>query len=379
MPVSPDPLSWLQLWRRPGIGPVYYHRLLQHFGTPQAALAADRQTLAALGLKGKALSAFNQSDDQAAERDYAWLAANPRHHLVTYADADYPEQLRQIPAPPPLLFVNGERASLNRPAIALVGTREPTPQGKEIARSLAQELNQHGLAVVSGLARGIDTAAHEGASTEAGITLAVMGTGPDRIYPAQNRQLAERIAAHGALITELPVGTQPSSGNFPRRNRIISGLSLGTLVIEAGANSGSLITARLAAEQGREVFAVPGSIRNPSSRGCHRLIREGAKLVEQVDDILAELNWLPPPASVSEPAVQPPPQLDLALPATHGAEAESRYRLLQALGNEPADIDVLVSRSGLTADTVSSMLLILELEGAIEALQGGRYQRLAIA
>jgi DNA processing protein len=263
-----------------------------------------------------------------------------------------------------LLYVKGELGLLQRPMLAIVGSRSATPQGCRDAAAFAQALAGAGLTIVSGLALGIDTAAHEGALA-GGSSVAVVGTGLDRVYPARNRDLAHRLAARGAIVSEFPLGTPPRPGQFPRRNRIISGLALGVLVVEAALDSGSLITARLAAEQGREVFALPGSIHSPLSKGCHRLIREGAKLVDCVDDILDELRW-----QWHTPI--PPPSPDAADP-TGQAAAEA---LLELLGPDPVGLDTLVNLSGLTVDTLSAMLLSLELDGRIATLPGGLYQRL---
>ncbi|GAB4350631.1 MAG: DNA-processing protein DprA [Immundisolibacter sp.] len=273
----------------------------------------------------------------------------------------YPSRLAQIADPPPVLLMQGEASVLDAPQIAIVGSRNATPAGRDIAYELAAALAEAGLSVTSGLAEGIDAAAHRGALAAGGGTLAVLGTGPDRVYPRQHKELAHAISAGGLLISEQPVGTPPRPFNFPRRNRIISGLSLGVLVVEAGPRSGSLITARLAADQGREVFAVPGGIHNPLARGCHALIREGAKLVESVTDILEEL-----------PAVPSGQMAAKAAPSTRDAQD---HPLLACLGDSPASVDLLVQRSGLTVDEVSTMLLTLQLDGLVTALPGGLYGR----
>jgi len=296
-----------------------------------------------------------------------WLT-EPNHHVVTAATDDYPDLLEPLPDHPEMFFVNGNLDVLHLPAIAIVGSRNPTRAGLQNAYEFARHLGGCGFCVVSGLAQGIDTAAHRGALAANAPTIAVLGHGIDRVYPAANRALATDIATHGALLSEFPLGSAPRREHFPQRNRLISGLSLGTLVIEAAKRSGSLITARLAGEQGREVFAIPGSIHNPLARGCHQLIRQGAKLVETADDILNELA----------------PLIDrLMQNQTNGEPAEPRIerdadyqRLLNALGFDPASVDQLVETSGLTIDQVSSMLLILELEGEVEALHGGLFSRL---
>ena len=301
------------------------------------------------------------------EQDLAWLEQSG-NHLLALGDPRYPPLLRQIPYPPPLLFVHGDPDCLRLPQLAIVGTRNPTPLGRETAQRFAAHLAEFGLLITSGLALGIDAAAHQGALAGGGRTIAVMGTSLDRVYPAQHRDLAHAIAERGALVSELSTGTPPAAENFPRRNRLISGLGLGVLVVEAAAQSGSLITARLANEQGREVFAIPGSIHNPLAKGCHALIRQGAKLVETASDILEELGAL---AAATREAVSP------VVAAPSSAALDEEYRqLLIAMGDESVGIDLLVDRCGLTAEALSSMLLILELEGYVAAIPGGLYSRL---
>ncbi|MDX1607407.1 MAG: DNA-processing protein DprA, partial [Candidatus Competibacterales bacterium] len=262
---------------------------------------------------------------------------------------------------------------LCEPQLAIVGTRNPTPTGRAIASEFAEQLTSAGLVITSGLALGIDAAGHEGALAAGGSTIAVLGTGPDRIYPARNQSLARAIAEQGALVTELPPGTTARAEHFPRRNRLISGLTLGTLVIEAAPQSGSLITARLAAEQGREVFAVPGSVRNPVARGCHQLLREGARLVESSTDVLQELA--PRLSGLLRDETTPEPAAAVALEPVTELSDEGYRILLDRLDEEPTAVDTLVERTGLTADVVSSMLLILELHGYVSAAPGGRYRR----
>lgn len=298
-----------------------------------------------------------------------WLA-DPDHHLVEKGSDDFPAFLSQIPDPPGQLFVIGNVDALHMPALAIVGSRNPTEQGRQNAYEFAKHLGRSGFCIVSGLAQGIDAAAHEGALDGKAMTVAFLGHGIDQVYPAANQPLAERIAAYGgAVCTEFPLGTPPRRENFPQRNRLISGLSLGTLVVEAASRSGSLISARLASEQGREIFAIPGSIHNPLSRGCHKLIRQGAKLVESADDIVSELG----------PLVKHMVQIPESSKSSDAApaKADTDYEtLLGVLAFDPATPDELVNRSGLTIDQVSSMLLILELEGKIESQSGGRYSRL---
>ena len=330
--------------------------------------AADRAELGRLELPTAALDYLRRPDWRPVERDLAWLE-QPGNHLLRLSEAHYPPLLRQIPYPPPLLFVHGNPDCLRRPQLAIVGTRNPTPLGRETAQRFATHLAEAGLAITSGLALGIDAAAHQGALASAdGHTVAVMGTSLDRVYPAKHRELAHAIAERGALVSELPIGTAALAENFPRRNRLISGLALGVLVVEAATRSGSLITARLAAEQGREVFAIPGSIHSPLAKGCHALIRQGAKLVETATDILEELGAL---AAVGAGEIEP-----LVAPSA-AVELDVEYQqLLAAMSDESVGVDILVERCGLTAEVVSSMLLILELEGYVAAVPGGSYCRL---
>ena len=365
----PDLHYWLALGRTPGVGAITFRRLLACVGSPQTLFelpASERRHLASLP---PAAHAFLAAPDWGrVEADLRWAESAGRH-ILTLEDPRYPSLLKEIADPPPLLFVQGEPALLARPQIALVGSRNPTAGGRHLAEDFAAALSDVGLVVTSGLALGVDGAAHRGALRVAGKTLAVAGTGLDRVYPARHRDLARQVAEQGALVSEYAVGTPPLAPNFPRRNRIISGLSTGVLVVEAACRSGSLITARLAAEQGREVFALPGSIHNPLARGCHQLIREGAKLVESVDDILEELG---PLAAVSRVMAQE--TLAATAASTEPVSAEQE-RLFTAMGYEPVSIDELVSRSGLTAHEVSSMLLSMELQGCVTA-SGGRYCRI---
>ena len=301
-----------------------------------------------------------------------WLQ-HENHHLVGLGDDAYPELLAGIAGPPPQIYINGDPEILHLPAIAIVGSRNPTTGGARNAFEFARHLGDAGFCIVSGLAQGIDAAAHRGALAAEAPTVAFLGHGIDRVYPAANSELAREIAARGALVSEFPLGTAPGRALFPQRNRLISGVSLGTLVVEAARRSGSLITARLAAEQGREVFAIPGSIHNPLSRGCHQLIRQGAKLVEAADDIVGELAPLVGHLleSMQEAGLSSRTQ-------SRPDQADTEYvKLLEELGHDPITTDELVERSGLTIDQVSSMLLILELEGKIEKLSGGRYSVLS--
>ncbi len=351
------------------VGGTLLDALLAELGTAAAICSAKRGVLEALGAGERALAAIGRPDEAAVEATLAWAAEDPGNHLVHAADDAYPPLLRQIRDWPPLLYVRGNPDALHLPALAIVGSRNPTRGGEDIARNFAHHLGECGFAIVSGLAQGIDTAAHSGALAAQATTIAVLGHGIDRVYPAANRDLAHRIAASGALVSEYPLGTPPRREHFPARNRILSGLCLGVLVVEAARRSGSLITARLGSEQGREVFAIPGSIHNPLARGCHRLIRDGAKLVESAGDILDELG---PLVGFVMQHKDDEECVDAA-PAERDADYE---RLLVALAFEPLSADELAARSGLTIDQVSSMLLILELEGDIEVIQGGRYSRL---
>jgi len=297
-----------------------------------------------------------------------WLQ-DPFHHLVARGDEDYPELLEQIPGPPAELYINGDPGVLHMPAIAIVGSRNPTRGGARNAFEFARHLGHSGFCIVSGLAEGIDTAAHRGALEAGAPTVAFFGHGIDRVYPAANLDLAHKIARQGALVSEFPLGTHPQKSLFPQRNRLISGMSLGTLVVEAARRSGSLITARLAGDQGREVFALPGSIHNPLSRGCHQLIRQGAKLVETADDIIAEL--IPLASHMLQKTLESTANEPIAK-----TSSDEYLQLRKFLSHDPAGVDELAANSGLTIDQVSSMLLILELEGEVESLSGGRYSLL---
>ncbi|WP_089728655.1 DNA-processing protein DprA [Candidatus Thiosymbion oneisti] len=359
--------AWLILGRIPGVGPRVAGRLVEHFGDPTRVLAAGRAELEAVGLKPALVDAILDPPEAAADADLAW-AEGEGVQILARDDPRYPPLLAQLSAPPILLFVRGDPEVLKDPMLAIVGSRNPTPSGRETTGDFARHLAACGLTIVSGLAIGIDGAAHTGA-LEGGRTVAVLGTGPDRIYPAAHRDLARRIAQKGALVTEYPPGTAPIGRNFPRRNRMISGLSLGTLVTEAALKSGSLITARYAVEQGREVFAIPGSIHNPLARGCHALIRDGAKLVESAADILEELAPLlgPLTAETTEP--------DRNGSGDPGDLDADYLRLLENLGHDPVSPDDLIRRTGLPAQDIASMLLLLELKGYVSSCPGGRYCR----
>ena len=361
---------WLALWRAPGVGSATFRRLLARYPDPVALFSGAANEPGLPRLRPETLAYLRRPDWLGVATDIDWLE-HPEHHLLTLDAPGYPALLRQIPDPPPLLFVHGDPDALSGPQLAMVGSRNPSNSGSETAHAFARHLAGLGLSIVSGLAQGIDAASHEGALAGGGKTVAVLGHGLDRIYPARHQALARRVVAAGALVSEFPLGAGPRPEHFPRRNRIISGLSLGVLVVEAAVHSGSLITARLAADQGREVFAVPGSIHSPVARGCHRLIREGAKLVETAADVLEEL--LPLFGVGLRPEAQ-------AEPSGEGAGSSPNQdplgeRILGALGYDAVSVDRLVERSGLTAEVVSSMLLVLELQGHVVSVPGGLYAR----
>ena len=359
--------AWASLQLLPGLGTRSLVALLKAFGGPVELRAASRAHLARQ-VSPEVASAIERGPDPALlDRTLGWLR-EPGHWLLAWDDADYPAALLAIADPPPVFYYAGRREFLRCPAIAIVGSRNATPQGVEHAAAFAATLSAAGLTIVSGLATGIDAAAHRGGLSGDGRSIAVVGTGLDRVYPAANSALARRLERDGGLLSEFPLGTPPLPENFPRRNRVISGLARGVLVIEATLNSGSLITARFAAEQGREVFAVPGSIDSPFSKGTHRLIRDGAKLVETAQDVLEELGVAPPTASVSTETMG---KAGETTPDVGGPAG----RVLTALGHDPAGIDLLVRRTGLGADAITVALVELEVAGRVISLPGGKYQR----
>jgi DNA processing protein len=379
--------AWLTLMRAPGIHAGSLRQLLEQHSSVSALVSASPAALQASGAGTSLMEWLRAPDAELLQADLRWLD-HPSHHFLPIGSPSYPALLADLPDAPIGLFVGGNPDVLSLPQLAVVGSRNPTAAGGDNARQFAAHLARSGLAITSGLAIGIDAAAHRGALEAGGATIAVCGTGLDIDYPRANAGLAAEIASSGALVSEFPLGTPALKSNFPRRNRIISGLSLGTLVVEAAVQSGSLITARLAAEQGREVFAIPGSIHNPLARGCHRLICQGAKLVETADDIFAELRQLA--AALNEDtfaaplANKPRPLPGKSRGAAKTAESTTLFApvldkeyeiLLDALGFEPASVDVLIARTGLKADEVASMLLILELEARIDACPGGLYVR----
>jgi len=347
---------WLRLALAPGVGNTSLIRLLTAFGSPEAVLSSGRTALAAYLTAAQCDALLGEPDAVQLDATLAWLG-QPGNSLMTLADADYPTTLLEIADPPAMLYCKGRRDLLSQPALGIVGSRNATPQGVRDAEAFAHALSEAGLTIVSGLALGIDAAAHRGGLAGSSSSVAVIGTGLDRIYPARNKALAHLLAENGLIVSEFPLGTPPLPGHFPRRNRLISGLSRGVLVVEAAPDSGSLITARVATEQGREVFAIPGSIHSPLARGCHALIKQGAKLVESAADILDELSWqqrLAPPV-LSESPTDP---------------------VLDALDGAPTTLDTLAQRTGLTLDALSAKLLTLELDGRIASLPGGRYQKI---
>jgi DNA processing protein len=420
---------WLALLRAPGVGPVNFVRLIKHFESVRAVFEAEPGQWRALNMKESLLKYLQHPDWAAIEKDMQWLT-QPNHHLLTIDSPEYPPRLRQISNPPPILFVHGDIALLSSQQLAMVGTRHPSPEGTQTAREFAEYLAFQGFTITSGMAYGIDAVSHWGALAGSGKTIAVAGTGLDRVYPAKHRDLAHKIAQTGALISELPLGTPVHRSQFPIRSRIVSGLSLGTLVIEAPEKSGALYTARHATHQGREVFAIPGSIHNPLVKGCHQLIKEGAKLVETAADILEELlskqtflqskNFCLEPvihnkvsqteidtkfkiSSIPTPSTKPTTIIEpndssnhtttidkidsFVIPNETTASDESKTKddlsdldddyvnLLDYLATGPTSIDNLVEQTGLTAGNISSMLLILELRGLVATQSGGLYTR----
>lgn len=359
MPAA-DLAAWLVLAGVTGLGPETFRVLHKAFGDPEAICAQTESTLANVvraSVAAQIVARRARAED--VEKALIWADA-PGNHVVTLGDVAYPQPLLETADPPILLYAKGDLTLLQRRAIAIVGSRNATPQGIDNAYAFARALSSEGFPVVSGLALGIDTAAHRGGLEGPGKTVAVLGTGIDVVYPARNHTLAHRIAAEGCIVSEFPLGTPSKAFNFPRRNRLISGLSCGCLVVEAAMQSGSLITARLAGEQGRDVFAIPGSIHSPLSKGCHALIKQGAKLVDSAADILDELGVATLPC-----AANPMPQ----------AEGATHRGFLEHLGYDACDVDTLSGRSGLTPAAVSAMLLELELGGQVVCLPGGRYQR----
>ena len=369
--------NWLTLSHTTGLGATTFISLLNEFGTAEAVLNASRKQLSGLAIKADIVEALSNQQNAGVSAeilarinaDLEWSEYD-NHHIITLFDDRYPEPLKQLSDAPPILYVRGDPDYLQQPQLAMVGTRNPTAAGRNTAKDFARHLSSVGITITSGLASGIDGASHEGALDGMAGTVAVVAHGLDIVYPAQHQNLAQRISENGAVISEMPIGTQPIPGLFPRRNRLISALSHGTLVVEAALKSGSLITARLALEQNKEVFAIPGSIHNPMARGCHQLIRQGAKLVESADDILEDLplgtGKSTPYPRKSDINTQENPK------DTHKTLDPDHQKLLKCLAYEPASIDELVNSSDFNAAEIASMLLIMELEGIV-VCQGGRY------
>jgi DNA processing protein len=358
MALDPDLVAWLTLSVAPGLTNEAYRQLLVAFGGPQEILAAPRADLARASSDRAARAVSSPVPPELLARVAEWLE-DPVNHVITLGDADYPQALLDTVDPPPLVYAKGRLELLNKPAFAIVGSRNATQHGIFHAEAFGRALSQAGFTIVSGLALGIDAAAHRGGLAGAGGSIAVVGTGLDIVYPARNRDLAHDLARDGCILSEFALGTAPIASNFPRRNRLISGLARGCLVVEAALSSGSLITARLANEQGKDVFAMPGSVNSPLTKGCHSLIREGAKLVETAEDILEELK-VPPRAG--------------GLRIEPGQEIT--HPVLEHLGFDPCDFDTLAQTSGVSPDVLGALLTQWELEGLVEALPGGRYQRI---
>jgi DNA processing protein len=360
--------DWIRLDQTAGVGRETARKLLSAFGLPENIFAANYAALLKVVPERMARALTSSPPDETLaliERTMQWMQ-QPGNHVLTLADNDYPQALLDIPDPPIMLYAKGRLDLLTRPSIAVVGSRNATAQGVTNAERFSEVLGKAGLTIVSGMALGIDTAAHQGGLRGAGSTVAVIGTGADLVYPARNRKLAHQIAEGGCIVSEYPLGMPAIASNFPRRNRIISGLARGVLVVEAAMQSGSLITAKMAAEQGREVFAIPGSIHSPLAKGCHLLIKQGAKLVESAEDILEEFRYYQ--------------AVKTRLPADPAAEAPSMtesHPVLQAMGFDPVTLDALAERCGLDAANLSAQLLDLELAGKIELLPGALYRRIA--
>ena len=364
--LNSDTDLWLTLNLTPGLGNANVCQLLARFGSPDGIFSANQTQLREVVDDNIARIILKGANTDLIAPTLHWLQKE-NAHVVTLADLNYPKALLEIPNPPALLYAIGQLNWLNHPSIAMVGSRSSTPQGEKNASDFAYNLCNHGLCVVSGMALGIDGAAHNGALKANGATIAVVGTGLDIVYPAKHRDLAHKIAERGLIISEFALGTPSKAQNFPRRNRLISGLSLGCLVVEANVASGSLITARLSAEQGREVFAIPGSIHSPVAKGCHQLIKQGAKLVESVQDILEELKNLLPAIS---------PDGLASNEDQNGVTEPQPNTVLDCMGFDAIDFDTVQLLCGLTTDSLSAMLMVLELESKINTLSGGKFQRL---
>ncbi len=373
----------LALFHLSGVGPNRYQKLVEWFGSAQAVVFGDRKLIQAAGVKSDSIrlldeyarSGLNSQLGRIIERDLEWLT-HPNNSLLLLEDDDYPSLLKHIDSPPPVLFVRGSCELLSEPQLAIVGSRNPSIDGKDNAYRFAKSLVNVGLAVTSGMALGVDGSAHQGAIDGGGHTIAVVGTGADIIYPARHRSLADKILEKGVIVSELPLGTRPQPSNFPRRNRIISALSMGVLVVEASPRSGSLITAHCALDQGREVYAIPGSIHNPMARGCHQLLKQGAKLVESAEDIFEELSSLLAFHQFvrNEPGNSVPEPQDLFNHEVVQALTEQEQSFLKLIGYDVTSVDAVVERSALSVEEVSFQVMSLELKGFIQSVPGG-FQR----
>ncbi|MDX1695184.1 MAG: DNA-processing protein DprA [Ketobacteraceae bacterium] len=379
MATDTDLPFWLALWRVPNLGASLFNRLLSAFDSLQSACESSPKRLMALGLNQDQISAIkgfldgtNQSLQEGVALDLEWLSQE-NHHLVTLLDPGYPSLLKEITSPPPLLFVKGDPDLLNWPQIAIVGSRHPSRQGVQNAAQFAEYFVRQGFTVTSGLAMGVDAAAHEGALKGEGHTIGVTAHGLDSIYPKRSRALADAMLEKGAWVSEFPVGVAPKPAYFPRRNRIISGLSMGVLVVEAAVKSGSLITARQAIDQNREVFAIPGSIHNPLSRGCHAMIRQGAKLVEKAEDVTEELL---PLINYQRSQLNLDFETSETVSATHDAHHSyannsTEYQILSVLDHDPMLVDEIVTRTGMNVADINAALVMLELDGAVTTQPAG--------
>lgn len=376
--------TWLRLSLTPGVGDVSARRLLTAFGLPEQVFAQSEAALRQVASAAQTQALLVQPPDWAStcEATHAWLAAGANRHVLTLADAAYPAELLEIADPPLLLYAQGNLDLLAHPKrLAVVGSRNPTAQGAMTAHDMCKALAECGVCIVSGLALGIDGAAHEGALAASGGTIAVVGTGLDRVYPRRHLDLAHRMAAHALLISEFPLGTSPSPSNFPKRNRIIAGLSQGTLVVEAALASGSLITARCAADMGRDVFAIPGSIHSTQAKGCHALIRQGAKLIETAQDVLEELRFTggsqarKPTNAPADPFADEADSADEGLPTTDRS-GQPVDAVLDCMGHTPVGLDAIQARTGLSTAALQAHLLDLELDGHLARMPGGLFQRI---
>jgi len=364
-------VAWLLLIKTPKLGPVRIRHLLQHLGSPEKIIQASQRTLRELKAPNCSIRWLKQSDSKNISDELIWTQ-NPNHHCISILNPHYPSRLKEIHSAPALLFIKGNIDILNTPQIAIVGSRNPSADGRNTAFQFAEDLSQYGLVITSGLAQGIDAQSHKGALV-AGATIAVCATGLDRIYPAKHHKLAQRIVKNGALLSEFLPGTKINKAYFPRRNRLISGLSIGTLVIEASLRSGSLITAQCALEQGREVFAIPSSIHNPIAKGCHKLIKQGAKLVENTNDVIEEIQSH---IQFMQHALNSKQDFKKHVTGTSTQNLDANQRaLLEVMTYKPMSIDEIISITQQKAEDVSSMLLILELEGQVNNLGLGNYSR----